>query len=126
MTRRQRTKRRLAMLFWRLFNPLARALTGWAPWWVVLETSGRHSGRPRRVPLARGPQDGSTAWVISVHGRHASFARNIDADSRIRLKVGGRWRVGRAAVVPADPAVLRRFSLYARMGPRTLGIDPAL
>jgi hypothetical protein len=28
--------------------------------------------------------------------------------------------------VPPDPAVLRRFSLYARLGPRTIGIDPAL
>jgi hypothetical protein len=29
-------------------------------------------------------------------------------------------------VVPVDPAVLRRFSVYARMGPRTVGIDPML
>jgi deazaflavin-dependent oxidoreductase (nitroreductase family) len=116
----------MAMLFWRLFNPVARALAGWAPWWVVLETTGRRSREPRRVPLAKGPRDGSTVWVISVHGRHASFARNIEADPNVRLKVAGRWRVGRAAVVPVDPVVLRRFSLYARMGPRTVGIDPAL
>src|SRR4051795_12871613 len=91
MTRRQRTKRKLALLFWRVFNPGARALAGWAPWWVVLETVGRRSGRPRRVPLARGPQDGSTVWLISVHGRHASFARNIEANPRVRLKLARRW-----------------------------------
>src|SRR5689334_12614343 len=102
MTRRQRTKRRLAMLFWRLFNPPARALAGWAPWWVVLETTGRRSGKPRRVPLARGPEDGSTVWLISVHGRHASFARNVEADAQVRLRVRGRWRVGRAALVPIE------------------------
>lgn len=114
------------MLFWRLFNPLARALAGWAPWWVVLETTGRRSGRPRRVPLAKGPQDGSTVWVISVHGRHASFARNIAASPSVRLKVGGRWHVGRAKLLPLDDEVLRRFNLYGRMGPRTVGIDPGL
>jgi deazaflavin-dependent oxidoreductase (nitroreductase family) len=126
MTRGQRAKRRIAMVFWRLFNPIARALAGWAPWWIVLETVGRRSGRPRQVPLARGPQDGSTVWLISVHGRHASFARNIQANSSVRLKLTGRWQVGRAAMVPVDPAVLRRFSVYARMGPRTVGIDPML
>jgi deazaflavin-dependent oxidoreductase (nitroreductase family) len=114
------------MLFWRLLNPVARALAGWAPWWVVLETTGRRSRKPRRVPLAKGPRDGSTVWVISVHGRHASFTRNIVADPNVRLRLGGRWHLGRAAVVSVDPAVLRRFSLYARMGPRTVGIDPVL
>jgi deazaflavin-dependent oxidoreductase (nitroreductase family) len=114
------------MLFWRLFNPVARALAGWAPWWVILETTGRRTRKPRRVPLAKGPQDGSTVWVISVHGRHASFARNVAAYPRVRLRLGGRWHEGRAMLVPPDPAVLRRFSLYARLGPRTIGIDPAL
>lgn len=114
------------MFFWRLFNPAARALAGWAPWWVVLETVGRRSGRARHVPLARGPQEGSTVWLISVHGRHASFARNIAADPRVRLKLAGRWWVGRAALAPMDDDVLRRFSLYARMGPRMVGIDSEL
>jgi deazaflavin-dependent oxidoreductase (nitroreductase family) len=126
MTRSQRTKRRIAMVFWHVFNPVARAFAGRAPWWVVLETTGRRTGRTRQVPLARGPRDGSTVWLLSVHGRHASFSRNIAADPGVRLKLAGRWHQGRAAVVPVDPDVVRRFSLYARMGPRTLGIDPAL
>ena len=111
------------MVFWRLFNPVARSLAGIAPWWVVLETTGRRTGRARQVPLARGPVDGSTAWLISVHGLHADFARNIEANSRVRLRLRGRWRHGTAAVVAADPGVIGRFNLYARMGPRTLGID---
>jgi hypothetical protein len=28
--------------------------------------------------------------------------------------------------VPIDEAVLRRFNAYARLGPRTTGIDPKL
>ena len=114
------------MALWRAFNPLARALAGVAPWWVVLETKGRRSGRPRRVPLAKGPVDGQIAWLISVHGDHASFARNIVADGRVRLKLAGRWREASASLEPIDEAVLRRFNGYARMGPRAIGIEPKL
>jgi deazaflavin-dependent oxidoreductase (nitroreductase family) len=114
------------MVFWRLFNPIARWLAGVAPWWVVLETTGRRSGKARRVPLARGPVEGSTAWLISVHGSHAAFAKNIAANPRVRLKLRGRWRNGRAEVQRLDDDVLRRFSAYARLGPRTMGIDSKL
>jgi deazaflavin-dependent oxidoreductase (nitroreductase family) len=116
----------MAMAFWRVFNPLARSLAGVAPWWVVLETTGRRSGRTRRVPLARGPVDGRTAWLISVHGEHASFVRNVAANPRVRLKLRGRWRDGMAYIAAMDPAVVERFGYYARMGPRSLGIDPKL
>ena len=37
-----------------------------------------------------------------------------------------RWLTGRATVEPIDPARLRQFNFYARMGPKTLGIDPIL
>jgi deazaflavin-dependent oxidoreductase (nitroreductase family) len=114
------------MAFWRVVNPLTRPLAGIMPWWVILETTGRRSGRARRVPLARGPVEGSTAWLISVHGSHAAFARNLAANPNVRLKLRGRWRAGVAEVVAVDGAVLRRFNLYARMGPRTLGIEPKL
>ena len=126
MTSRERIRRRLAMVFWRVFNPVARALAGLAPWWVVLETTGRRSGKVRRVPLAAGPRDGSTAWLIAVHGAHASFAHNVAADPRVRLQIRGRWHEGKARLVPMDESVLRRFNRYARVGPRTLGIDAQL
>jgi deazaflavin-dependent oxidoreductase (nitroreductase family) len=116
----------MAMLFWRLLNPLARSAAGVAPWWVVLETTGGRSNRPRRVPLARGPVEGRTAWLVAVHGDHAAFARNIASQPRVRLKLMGRWRPGTAAVVPLEDEVLERFNIYARLGPRTLGIEPKL
>ena len=122
----QRIRRRIARVFWWFFNPLARRLAGVAPWWVVLETTGRRSGRRRQVPLARGPVDGRTTWLISVHGAKAGFACNIAADPRVRLRLRGRWRDGTARLVDQDPAIVDRFSTYARMGPRTLGIDPKL
>jgi hypothetical protein len=61
-----------------------------------------------------------------VHGRHAGFAHNIAASPHVRLKLRGRWHRGSAGLVPLDPEILAGFSAYARMGPRTLGIDPAL
>jgi len=92
----------------------------------VLETHGRRSGLPRRVPLAKGPVDGDLAWLISVHGKQAGFARNIAANPRVRLKLAGRWREGTAGIVPIDETVLSRFNGYARTGPRVFGIEPKL
>src|SRR4051794_13028782 len=102
MTRRERRKRIAAMAMWRGVNPVVRSLAGRAPWWVVLETIGRRSGKARRVPLARGPIDGRTAWLIAVHGDHAALAHNIAAEPRVRLKVRGRWREGTATVTPMN------------------------
>lgn len=112
--------------FWRVLNPLVRPLAGWAPWWVVLETTGRRSGRARRTPLAAGPRDGRTCWLIAVHGEHSGFAHNIAAEPVVRLRRLGRWRTGRARLEPLDPVILARFSRYARGGPTTFGIDPRL
>jgi deazaflavin-dependent oxidoreductase (nitroreductase family) len=126
LTSRQRLRRRAATVFWRVVNPLARPLAGFVPWWVVLETTGRHSKRPRRVPLAKGPVEGNTAWLIAVHGDHASFAQNINADPKVRLKLRGRWLIGSASIIPIDEVILRRFNRYARSGPQVLGIEPKL
>jgi deazaflavin-dependent oxidoreductase (nitroreductase family) len=122
-----RKRRARHMRVWRIVNPLARPFAGLAPWWVLLETSGRRSGRAVRTPLARGPVDGDTTWLIAVHGRKSAWVRNLEATPEVRVKLGGRWRSARASVMPVyDPAVVSRFNAYARSGPRTLGIDPAL
>jgi deazaflavin-dependent oxidoreductase (nitroreductase family) len=116
----------VALFFWRLFNPVARALAGIAPWWVVLETKGRRSGETRQVPLARGPVEGTVAWLIAVHGERSSFVRNIAADARVRLRLRGHWYEGTASVEPLDDEVVARFNAYARSGPRAIGIEPKL
>jgi deazaflavin-dependent oxidoreductase (nitroreductase family) len=124
---RDRSRRVVAMRMWRVINPVAlRFAAGLAPWWVILETTGRRSGRPRRVPLARGPSDERTVWLIAVHGPHAAFVKNLVAEPEVRVKIRGRWLRGRAHLQPLDPERLSQFNLYARGGPRTMGIDPAL
>jgi deazaflavin-dependent oxidoreductase (nitroreductase family) len=119
-------KVKFARLFWRVVNPIANILAGVAPWWVVLETRGNKTGARRRAPLARGPVDGNVTWVIAVHGQHAGFVRNIEANPHVRLRLNGRWRNGTAAAQAMEPAVVERFNAYARSGPKTLGWDPLL
>ena len=119
-------RRRVLLAFWAVMNPLARRLAGIAPWWIVLETRGRRTGKRRRTPLARGPLDGDTLWLIAVHGRHSSWVRNLEASPGVRVRLTRGWRDGRAAVEPITPERLARFSRYARSGPRLVGIDPVL
>src|SRR5205085_2057298 len=80
-------KTKVTRFFWWWFNPIARRLAGIAPWWVVVETTGRKSGKVRQAPLARGPVDGNVTWVIAVHGRHAGFVKNIEANPQVRFRL---------------------------------------
>ena len=87
----------------RLLNPvMRRALEARAvPGWALLETTGRRSGRPRRVPVGDGLR-GETFWIVAEHGRHADYVRNIEHDPRVRVKVGRRWYAGTAHLLPDD------------------------
>ncbi|MBA2607383.1 MAG: nitroreductase family deazaflavin-dependent oxidoreductase [Actinobacteria bacterium] len=115
---------RLLHAYWKVLNPITRPLAGLMPWWVVLETTGRRTGRMRRTPLANGPFDGSSIVLLSVHGDRSAFARNIADAPHVRVKRRGRWHSGTASVVEPDDATLRRFSGYARLGYRTVGDNP--
>jgi deazaflavin-dependent oxidoreductase (nitroreductase family) len=119
-------KAKIARVFWAIFNPVARRLAGIAPWWVVLETIGHKSGKKRQAPLARGPVDGNTTWVIAVHGRHAGFVKNIEANPTVRFRLRGRWHDGIASIHAMDDAIVKRFNAYGQAGPKTLGWDPVL
>jgi deazaflavin-dependent oxidoreductase (nitroreductase family) len=98
-------KRRVARTITnRVVNPLVRPLVGrglLGPGWALLETRGRRSGQPRVVPLGNGLRD-ETFWIVTEHGRHADYVRNIEADPDVRVKVGGRWRPGTAHVLYDD------------------------
>ncbi len=81
---------------------------------AILETTGRRSGEPRRTPVTNG-LDGDTFWIVAEHGRRASYVRNIEANLRVRVNVGGRWRAGTAHVMPEDDPRERQRTL-ARTG----------
>jgi deazaflavin-dependent oxidoreductase (nitroreductase family) len=69
--------------------------------WGLLETTGRVSGRPRRVPVGNGLR-GAHFWIVTEHGRHADYVRNIERDPRVRVKVGRRWHDGTGHVLEDD------------------------
>jgi deazaflavin-dependent oxidoreductase (nitroreductase family) len=92
-----------------VMNPLMTALGRFGihpPLTVELETIGRKSGEPRRVPLnGRPDQDG--LWVISQHGRRAGWAYNVTANPRVRVRIKDEWRSGTATFESDDDVVAR-------------------
>jgi deazaflavin-dependent oxidoreductase (nitroreductase family) len=91
-------------------NPLTRSVAGYVPLWSLLETVGRKSGLPRRTPIGNG-LEGNTFWLIAEHGHRASYVRNIKANPKVRVRVGGRWRNGTAHLMPEDDARARQRSM---------------
>jgi deazaflavin-dependent oxidoreductase (nitroreductase family) len=88
----------------KLLNPLVRAAARAGlplPTVVLLETTGRRSGQPRRVPVGKA-LDGDTLWVVAEHGRRAGYVRNIEANPRVRVRAGRHWRTGTAHVLIDD------------------------
>jgi deazaflavin-dependent oxidoreductase (nitroreductase family) len=99
------TKRRWStFLTAKLVNPIVRAAARAGiplPLVVILETRGRKSGQPRRIPVGKAIT-GDTLWVVAEHGRKAAYVKNIEADPNVRVRVGRRWRSGVAQVLYDD------------------------
>ncbi len=93
-----------------LANPLVRVVAGYVPTWSLLETTGRKSGRPRRNPVGNGLR-GNTFWIVSEHGHRAQYVKNIKANPRVRVRVGGRWRSGTAHLLDDDDPLARQKQL---------------
>ena len=109
-----------------VLNPAVRILlaVGVLPLGIsLLETTGRHSGRPRRTPVGEGRQ-GRTFWIVAEHGRQASYVRNIAADPYVRVKVRRglrtQWRGGLAQVMIDDDPYERQRQLCRRHPLRAL------
>ena len=108
-------------------SPRKRAFGKWVSKWLVnpvmrpllernltprthalLETTGRRSGEPRRVPVGNGLR-GNVFWIVAEHGHHADYVRNIVQDPRVRVKIGPDWHTGTAHVLPdEDPRARMR------------------
>src|SRR5204862_7614142 len=85
---RRDTKRRISKAITvKLVNPVVRRLLerGLMPrTQALLETTGRKSGLPRRVPIGNGLR-GDTFWIVTEHGNRADYVRNIRKDPRVRV-----------------------------------------
>jgi deazaflavin-dependent oxidoreductase (nitroreductase family) len=97
----------------KVFNRLVKAAVRLGlptPSVVILETTGRRSGEPRRTPVTR-LLEGDTVWIVTEHGRKAGYVRNITANPAVRVRVGRRWRSGTATILTDQDwrALQRRF-----------------
>jgi deazaflavin-dependent oxidoreductase (nitroreductase family) len=91
-------------------NPIVSRLAGYVPWYALLETRGRRTGRPRRNPVGDGLR-GDVFWLVADHGLSSSYVKNIRHDPRVRVRTHGRWRDGTASLVPDDDPIARQRSL---------------
>ena len=97
------------------------------PFWVMLVTRGRTSGKPRPVVLDVARRVRGGLWVIAADGRQAQWVRNLEADSAVEVHYRGRRKTGMAvideSIDPGDFAV-RIFhdrALYVRLIYRLIG-----
>jgi deazaflavin-dependent oxidoreductase (nitroreductase family) len=49
--------------------------------------------------------------MVSEHGSHSHYVLNIEADPRVRVRIGGTWRAGTAHLLHDDDAVARLSQL---------------
>ena len=81
--------------FWRLIHlgPRVAYAIGLGPlvgrFVLLLTTVGRKSGRPRVTPLVYEQRD-QTIFVASARGLSADWLRNIQANPKVRVRVGRR------------------------------------
>lgn len=104
----------------------------------LVETTGRRSGLARRTPVS-GALAGQSYWLVAANGA-SSYVRNLQAQPRVRVQTGRRWRSGVALCLPEDDPVARRrwisdhtgllgrldglvFSALASGAPLTVRID---
>ena len=60
-----------------------------------LQTTGRTSGRPRTIEIWFAT-DGERIYLLAGGGHRAHWVRNLVADPRVRVRLGGRTIEGRA------------------------------
>jgi deazaflavin-dependent oxidoreductase (nitroreductase family) len=115
-----RKRRRVSFFHRHIANPITRRL----PAQVLLETTGRVSGRRRRTPIG-GRLVGATFWLVSDHGEASDYIRNIKANNRVGVRIRGRWRPGTAFLLPDDDPNVRLTTLPRFNGSlvRALGTD---
>lgn len=107
-----------------LFNPFTKLFHGFVPGTILLETTGRRTGKPRRVPVG-GRMVDDAFWIVAEHGRKADYVRNVEADPKVRLRTKGRWHTGTARVVEDDDPRerLRKLPKFNSSGVRMFGTD---
>jgi deazaflavin-dependent oxidoreductase (nitroreductase family) len=108
-------RRRVRWIQRHLLNPPAKVAVwcGLAPGFVLVETTGRRSGK-RRCNVVGMRTEGDAGWVVAEFGRHAGYVRNLEANPDVRIRIHGRWRHARARIVDDDDPRARLDSFGRR------------
>jgi deazaflavin-dependent oxidoreductase (nitroreductase family) len=104
---------------------LANPITVRLPTQVVLETTGRKTGLPRRTPVG-GRLIDQQFWMVAGDGDTADYVRNIKVHNAVRLRTKSRWHHGTAVLLPDDDAASRLTQLprFNSAMVRALGTKP--
>jgi deazaflavin-dependent oxidoreductase (nitroreductase family) len=110
-----RRRQRVRLLQRYVVNPPTKLAVwaGLAPGLVLIETTGRRSGRRRRNVVGL-HVDGGTGWIVAEQGRHAGYVRNLQANPEVRVRRRRRWVTARAEVVEGDDVQARLDSFGRR------------
>jgi deazaflavin-dependent oxidoreductase (nitroreductase family) len=75
-----------------------------------LQTIGRSSGRPRTIEIWFAT-DGERVYLLAGGRDRAHWVRNLRAQPRVRLRIGGRTIEGHARIIEGEPreAAARRL-----------------
>lgn len=101
---------------------------GFMPWWIMLTTVGRKSGRPHRAVVDIVQRNGEAVYVVAAYGRGADWVRNLEANPSLKAQTG--WRQFDAKSVflsEADTSTFlldfyRRRPTYSRSVMRAIGM----
>lgn len=70
---------------------------------LIVETTGRRSGKQRRIPVGYLDDNGRIIVVVE-DGSRAQWVRNaLEDGGRLRVFLRGEWRSARLQVLDADP-----------------------
>lgn len=77
-----------------------------------LQTTGRRSGLPRTIEIWFAT-DGDRIYLLSGGRDRASWVRNLRAEPRVRIRIGGATIAGRARVIEGEPREMLARRLLA-------------
>lgn len=112
----------LNRLLFRTPIPLFRARLGFlfGRRFVMLEHTGRKTGRTRRTVLEVVASHPDAVYVAAAWGSKAQWLKNVEADPNVAFFLGSRRYETVAELVPKEEA-LSVLNEYARAHPRVLG-----
>ena len=110
----------------RLVEPVAEAGCLSPEFWpaglIVLETTGRRSGRPHRTPVLAMIMDGHVI-VRTFRGERSEWFKNLRANPEVRYWSGGSPGAARAVVhTPGEECSMESLPPFAALGVGAAGL----